>query len=151
MKLFTFDAGAEDDDYTGRIYAEHYKGLQRYFRPQLRSAVAAEACIRETINLLVFHMEGRCWEDDKKNVPVYLMRIAGAVLCKMKSALREARSRGLAFLKAAARLFKEFIGEVARPFGESLGRARLSLGTWLGVAHAHARPAHFGRAPAAHV
>jgi hypothetical protein len=150
MQLLTFDAGAEDDEYTGRLYEEHYEGLQKYFRPQLRSAVMAEACIRKTINLLIFHMEGRCWEDERKNVPVYLMRIAGAVLCKVKSALREARSRGLAFLKAAAHLLKEFIGEVVRPFGESLGRARLSLGAWLVVAHTRAQPAHFGRAPAAH-
>jgi hypothetical protein len=84
MRISTINAGEEHSQYFGQVYQEHYAGLRHYFLTHLGNASEADACVQETINYLFFFMEDRCWETDVENVPVYLMRIAGGLLCSKK-------------------------------------------------------------------
>jgi hypothetical protein len=135
----------EHSRHIGLVYQKYYARLHYYFQAQLGDTPEAEDCVQETIRRFFFFMEDRVWEADAENVPVYLMRIAGALLCAKRAAAGQVGGG-----KAAGR-FGRIRNELIQPFRARLESVRLLLKA-LGVGQPGTRPAHaLRRAPAATV
>jgi len=127
MRITSINAGEEHSRYFGQVYQEHYARLRNYFLTQLSDASEADDCVEETIRRFFFFMEDRCWEADAEHIPVYLMRIAGGILCSIKSAKRARRKRSLG-VREAGGLFAKVKSEVIQPLRERLEFRHLFLG-----------------------
>lgn len=120
MRMAVISNVEEHSQYIGPVYQEHYARLHNYFQAQLGNTPEVENCVQETIRHLFFFMETRCWETDAEYVPVYLMRIAGALLCAKKVAA------GKVGREKTGSLFGKITNELIQPF-----KARLEFGKLL--------------------
>jgi DNA-directed RNA polymerase specialized sigma24 family protein len=132
MMVAAINGVEEHSRHIGQIYQENYARLRHYFQAQLRDAAEADACVHETIRRFFFFMEDRCWEEDDEYVPVYLMRIAGGLLCSKKLAAETLRRRSWLRGDKAGDLFCKIRNEVFRPAKERLESVQLFLRAWVG-------------------
>lgn len=132
MRVAVINGVEEHSRHIGQVYQEHYARLRHYFQAQLRGAAEADACVHETIRRFFIFMEDRCWEEDEEYVPIYLMRIAGGLLCSKKSAAAALRRRSGLCGGKAGHLFCKIRNEVFRPAKELLASVQLFLRAWVG-------------------
>ncbi|MDQ3746231.1 MAG: hypothetical protein M3444_17805 [Acidobacteriota bacterium] len=127
MRVAIVNASEEHGQYVGQVYQQHYAKLRQYFFMQLGDASEADACVQETFNHFFFFMEDRCWEADVEYMPVYLMRIAGGLVCSKKLAGKKARRRNRRGSQVTHALFHKLRNEVLQPFKEGFEFMRLFL------------------------
>lgn len=111
----------EHSQHIGRVYQENYARLHSYFKAQLGDTLEAEGCVQETVRRLFVFMEDRSWEEDAEYVPVYLMRIAGALLCANRVAA------GTVGGERAVSLSGKIKNELIQPFTARLEFVRLFM------------------------
>jgi hypothetical protein len=131
MRVAAINGVEEHSRHIGQVYQENYARLRHYFQAQLGNAAEADVCVHETIRCFFFFMEDRCWEADAEYVPVYLMRIAGGLLCSKKLAAETSRWSWLRDGKTG-NLFRKIRNEVFRPTKEHLESVQLFLRVWVG-------------------
>lgn len=149
MKMATVNAGEEHSRYVGQVYQKHYATLRRYFLTQLGDAAEAEAGVNETLRLFFLFMEDKSWESHARHARVYLLRIAGGLVCSEKFAAKRARRKNGLGAKEARGMFERLKGGAAQSFKEGVRLGRLLLGAAVGGGVAVEPPPSLRRAPAA--
>ncbi|HEX8285502.1 MAG TPA: hypothetical protein VF588_19260 [Pyrinomonadaceae bacterium] len=134
MRVTTINGVEEHTRHIGEVYQKYYPRLRNYFTAQLGDTPDADACVQETVRRFFFFMEDRCWEADAEFVPVYLMRIAGGLLCSKMSAGAKA-GRGKSY-----GLFDKIKGQLLQPLRARPEMVRLFLGA-VGVRQAGSKRA----------